>query len=656
MMQAFREARQTQEPILLLPSYIVAGATYCVCTLLLVAGLFSTNVRQCLWASLALGLLIAQAGLLKRMVASKSMWHYAVAFGLGFGLFYVAFAVLGHDKSFGKFWNAVWAFIALGWMTYLRKKHQAIQHRYSSPMQNRNQSLGTSAQPERYLFPAKSARRTFDDIHGMDDLKARLKKAGTDITSPQLAQGTRVEDRNGILLFGGPGNGKTGLAEALAGTLGLPMITVTFGDVASKWINDTTENVVRVFRDAAAQAPCVLFLDEIDSLIKNRDMPSSSDESAKTTNAILTELVNLRGKGVVIVGATNYFDRLDAAAIREGRFDYKIEVSPPDENARLGILMDALNWNIPSLEAEFESVCSMSRRWEGFSVKRIQAVAEELAEMHAEKPLEKIDAEDLFAALRRVQGRKGKIPADTKSISALILPNKLRQQIKTIATRMRDIERVEKMGGTVPVGLLFFGEPGTGKTETARALAKESGWGFLSTSGNDLINDPRVIDTILAEAKDIRPCIVFIDEADDVLANRKASNVASITNKLLAAMDGAGGKVKDVVYIAATNHPDHLDPAAVRGGRFTEKLFFPLPDQDGIRIFVAEWMAKSPASFATDATPGTIAEELGDDMSIANAAAIMQEAVNQMIGSAVADSGEVTLHNIRGAKEVILGI
>ncbi|MET3119455.1 ATP-dependent 26S proteasome regulatory subunit [Undibacterium sp. GrIS 1.8] len=76
---------------------------------------------------------------------------------------------------------------------------------------------------------------------------------------------------------------------------------------------------------------------------------------------------------------------------------------------------------------------------------------------------------------------------------------------------MKDVEAVERLGGTVPTGLLLFGQPGTGKTETARSLAKETDFAFLSTSGNDLMNDAKEIDRILKEARDIRPCIIFID-------------------------------------------------------------------------------------------------------------------------------------------------
>ncbi|TDK59287.1 AAA family ATPase, partial [Sapientia aquatica] len=497
----------------------------------------------------------------------------------------------------------------------------------------------------------------FDDIHGMESVKARLHKAMTTIVHPAEGGFSKVKHRNGVLLFGEPGNGKTVFAEALAGELGIGFLPVTFGDVASKWVNDTTENVVNIFADARAQAPCVLFLDEIDSFISSRDGASAGQEEIhRTTNTMLTELVNIRGSGVVVVAATNYLDKLDAAAIREGRFDYKIEVTPPDLIARQGILLDGLTNHLPEIDYDLTSVFSVARRWEGFSVKRIQAVTEELAEMVEEAPFSSITSVELLAALRRVQGRKGTLPSNTKQLDDLILTTQLRFELTTIATRMSQIERVEELGGSVPAGLLFSGPPGTGKTEAARSLALRSGWAFLSTSGHDLISDPTRIDTLLADAKDIRPCIVFIDEADDVLAARKMSPVSSITNKLLTAMDGAAGKVPDIVFIAATNHPENMDPAALRGGRFTEKLVFTLPDQTRLETFVQHWMANSPATFDRLLNPTVVVALIGDDVSIADAAAILQAAVNHMIGRTVEEKKYiVTAADIVAARSTILG-
>ncbi|MCH2220590.1 MAG: ATP-binding protein, partial [Dechloromonas sp.] len=150
----------------------------------------------------------------------------------------------------------------------------------------------------------------------MQAIKERLLAAGQEVI--QGGQSDRPS-RNGILLTGKPGNGKTYLAEALAGELNLPFLTLTYGDVASKWIGDMPARLPVAFQEARARAPCVLFFDEVDSLLSSRDTANMDGDSLKAVNIMLTELVEIRRTGVVVVAATNHLDRLDSAAVREGR-------------------------------------------------------------------------------------------------------------------------------------------------------------------------------------------------------------------------------------------------------------------------------------------------------------------------------------------------
>ncbi|CAM5523405.1 AAA family ATPase [Thauera mechernichensis] len=506
-------------------------------------------------------------------------------------------------------------------------------------------------------YPALRPKLTFKAIQGMDALKNKMLDAGQEVVDAKQRKGA---SRNGILLFGSPGNGKTALANALAGELGLPIITATFGQVASRFVNQTTEQVIAVFRAARAQAPCVLFLDEMDSVLKDRSQSASSnDEADKTTNAILTELVNTRDAGVVIIGATNYLDKLDPAAIREGRFDFKIEVTPPDEIARTALLQNGLA-QFEQLRIDPGAIELAAKRWEGFSVARIRAVADETGRMALKEGFNEISYLDLKDALRNVQGRSGRIPENTPLLSELTMPEKLTKLLRGIANRMANVEEVEALGGKAPNGLLFAGPPGTGKTVTARALAKTAEWAFIGVTGNELLSNPDKIDSIVREARDIRPTLVFIDEADDVLADRRyARHSASVTNRLLTAIDGAGGKTQDIIWVAATNHPDQLDPAALRGGRFTVKLEFELPDRATVERFVQKWMAQTNARFDSSATPDRIAHALGE-LSIANVSAVMQLAVDCMVDRVMENDGlieadSVTLADIQSALVHVVG-
>ena len=366
--------------------------------------------------------------------------------------------------------------------------------------------------------------------------------------------------------------------------------------------------------------------------------------SRQVTNTLLTLLVDIRAHQVVVVAATNYLERLDPAGAREGRFDFKIEVPAPDEPARLALLENSLKRYVPYAEIQRSAIERAAKRWVGYSCKRIQSVGEQLREEKRKSNRTSFDFDDLMAAMRALQGRAGKIPESTKNIEDLILSAASSKRLKAIATRMSKIGQIEEMGGKAPTGIVFWGPPGTGKTEAARALAKATGWAFLQTTGSTLMADPSSWDKLIREAKDIRPVIVFLDEADDILRNRQLSNVASLTNKVLTTMDGASGKTPDIVFIAATNFVDDIDEAAMRGGRFTEKVRFETPDAAGTEKFVADWLQKKGIAPQNSFLARVV--QLLEGESIAIIEAVLQEAVNQCaVRMLDGDEGLLVLHS-----------
>ena len=486
---------------------------------------------------------------------------------------------------------------------------------------------------------AERPRTTYSDISGMADLKAKLlEAAGPIVEQARSRKGSQKPASNGILLHGEPGNGKTAFAEALAGELRIKIISVSIADLKSRWIGETTERLVAAFRSAEQQAPCMLFVDEVDSILRDRSAGGATADDINTTNTFLTEVVRLRGKGVVIMAATNFIEQLDAAAIREGRFDFKIEVPPPDEEARLGLLRVGLQKNAGRVKVDEAVLRNVAKRWQGFSVSRLLAVTKEVPKYVQDGQKRQLDFDDFIALLRRVQGRANRVPESTKAIGDLLLAPGQRRVLMGIAGRMRRAFETEELGGTLPNGVLFWGPPGTGKTEAARSLAKETGWAFLTTTGNDLIQDSKAIDSLYRKAQEARPAIVFIDEADDVLGNRQYSNVRSVTNKLLTVMDGVGGRIPDLLFVAATNHPDVLDPAVLRGGRFTEKVAFAPPQATELAGFVLDWLQRKGWTLQGDVT--VLAQSL-EGRSIADVQSVLQAAVNLTISQAHADGADV---------------
>ena len=569
------------------------------CTLLAAAAVWMHNPRSDTWARLAF--LVFSVGMLRLVFAFNVYSGYAIA---------------------------IWSVAAIAMV--MRRRHLLAQASSLQPPVNGGATAQPAFQPAQppapeYSFSenVKRARYSFADLVGMGDTRKRLYAAGEAIIA---GQGTR---RNGILLFGEPGNGKTMFAEALAGELNVPFFPVTYGDVASKWINETPQKIEAVFRQAREVGRCVLFIDEFDSFVKQREGSHAMDRDL--ANVMLTSINNLHGTAVVLVAATNFIDSLDAAAIREGRFDFRIEIPPPDLPARRAILRRSIGEAVGYGMVDSRLVTSLASRWEGFSASRLASVGGPLADMQRDGVIGpgRVTFDHGMQAMRLLQGRRGRLPEGVKSIDEIIMPAASRNVLRDLALRMKQLHRLEQIGGSLPTGLIFYGPPGTGKTQAAMALAQASGYAFLRTTGATIMGKPDSWDKLVREAKDIRPVIVFIDEADDILADRRYSNVAPLTNRILTTLDGADGRIRDVIYIAATNHYDRLDPAAVRGGRFEEKIRFDVPERQDMKAHVKTGLQKisdQRYTIASGVTERCLSVLAG--RSIADADALLNRAVN----------------------------
>lgn len=506
---------------------------------------------------------------------------------------------------------------------------------------------GSDAEP---VARTRKPKRTFADIQGNDAIKSRLLEAGRLVMNSR-AKGGR-EPRNGVLLHGDPGNGKTAFAEALAGELKLPFLQLSVADVASKWVGEKTSRIRQAFDQALQSQPCMLFIDEIDALLESRDGNSGGvKEDRDAVNALLTLMVDVRAHKVLLVAATNHLDRLDGAGIREGRFDFKIEISAPDAVARRGLLAAGMRSNLPGVAVSDAVLDAVSDRWNGFSAKRILAVTEELPSYLDGRKVATFD--DFMGALRVLQGQRGTSLEGAKPLADLVLSPDAKEAIDLIVGRMADPEYTERHGGTLPNGVLLFGPPGTGKTATCKAIAKELGWAFLPATGATLARSPKDLEKLYAKAKELRPAIIFVDEADELLKNREFSQYTEATNTLLTLTEGVGQRVKDVVWFAATNHPDNIDPALLRGGRFTEKVLLDLPSSEQIAQHLRRWLdARSvqlEQGFSVEMFAGIVGQ-----VSIANGEAVAQAALNRAVARR---QGKVVVRqaDVEQAMRLVLG-
>jgi ATP-dependent 26S proteasome regulatory subunit len=249
----------------------------------------------------------------------------------------------------------------------------------------------------------------FSDVGGLDAIKHELRDVITLLVDSQEFAAQYRIGWNGVLLHGAPGVGKTLLARACAGELGLAFVYVSTADAVSKWIGEAPSKIDDAFRFAAAHVPCILFFDEFDSLASDRG-DEHHLEYRRLTNQLLESLEEYRDvRGLVVMAATNAYDCLDPAVVRAGRFDRHIEIPMPDLDARIAILQVHLNGRRVADDVNPRELAELT---EGWSAADLQAVVEsasvacatEATQRHAVVP---IDRARLF---EHVQRRMASLP------------------------------------------------------------------------------------------------------------------------------------------------------------------------------------------------------------------------------------------------------
>ena len=191
------------------------------------------------------------------------------------------------------------------------------------------------------LLTEKHGRVTFDDVAGIDEAKDELEEIVEFLRNPQKFSRLGGKIPKGALLVGPPGTGKTLLARAIAGEAGVPFFTISGSDFVEMFVGVGASRVRDMFEQAKKNAPCIVFIDEIDAVGRARGVGigGGNDEREQTLNQLLVEMDGFdANEGVIIVAATNRPDVLDPALLRPGRFDRQIQVPNPDIRGREKIL------------------------------------------------------------------------------------------------------------------------------------------------------------------------------------------------------------------------------------------------------------------------------------------------------------------------------
>jgi len=546
----------------------------------------------------------------------------------------------------------------------------------------------------------------YTDLGGIDSVLQDVKELiEYPLKHPEVYTWLGVYPPRGVLLHGPPGCGKTALANAIANECNVPFLRISAPEVVSGMSGESEAKVRGLFQEAAAAAPCIIFIDEIDAIAPKRETAQREMERRIVAQLLtcmddlsaLTMGDNEQGdasmkeanksapssgddvatkarqhRHVVVIGATNRPDSLDAALRRAGRFDREITMGIPSEASRKAILRKMAGKL--RLEGSF-SFGEVAKRTPGFVGADLAALIKEAAALAVKRiftqleetrgcitndgePLTPGDLQDLAISISDFETAITKVQPSVRREGFATTPDvtwddvgslgDVREELLFAISRpIANPHLFEAMGLRVSVGVLLFGPPGCGKTLVAKAVANDSGANFISIKGPELLNkyvgeSERAVRQVFSRARAASPCVLFFDELD-ALAPRRGSDSSGaaaerVVNQLLTEMDGVDGR-QGVYLVAATNRPDMIDPALLRPGRLEKILYVPLPPPEG-RASILQALTRS-TPLGNDVNLDEIAgmPEL-TGYSGADLASLVREASVQALKENIGDAGQ----------------
>ncbi len=504
---------------------------------------------------------------------------------------------------------------------------------------------------------------SYEDIGGLGRTIARIREMiELPLRFPEVFDRLGIDPPRGVLLYGSPGCGKTLIARAVANETSAHFLHINGPEVIHKFYGESEAHLRRIFEEAEARAPSIVFLDEIDAIAPKRAEVQGEVEK-RVVAQLLALMDGLKTRGqVIVIGATNIPQNLDPALRRPGRFDREIEIGIPDRNGRREILEIHTRGMPLAAGVDLDHLAAVTH---GFVGADLEALAREAAMVALRRLIPSIDLASAEVPYERLMELEVTMD-DFLDALREVEPSAMREVFTEVADVTWDDvggmeaakealrEAVEwpllyapvfaHAGARPAKGILLTGLPGSGKTLLAKAVAHESGVNFISVKGPELLSkwvgeSEKGVREVFKKARQAAPCIVFLDEID-ALAPRRGGGAGEghvserVVSQLLTELDGIE-ELRGVLVLAATNRADILDPALLRPGRFDVQIEIPAPDPATRRAILGVHTRGRPLADDIDLDALTAETEGfgGADLAGLSREATM-EAVRRFIGQA----------------------
>jgi len=318
------------------------------------------------------------------------------------------------------------------------------------------QAMNFGKSKARFMMEAQTGVM-FDDVAGIEEAKEELQEVVTFLKKPErfTAIGARIP--KGVLLVGPPGTGKTLLAKAIAGEAGTPFFSISGSEFVEMFVGVGASRVRDLFKKAKENAPCIIFIDEIDAVGRSRGagIGGGNDEREQTLNQLLTEMDGFEGNtGIIVIAATNRADVLDSALLRPGRFDRQVSVDPPDIKGRREVLeVHARDKKV----SDDLSLDAIARRTPGFTGADLANLLNEAAILTARRRKEAVTMLEIDDAIDRViAGMEGTPLTDGKSKRLIAYHEVGHAIIGTLVKQHDPVQKVTLIPRGQAQGLTWF--------------------------------------------------------------------------------------------------------------------------------------------------------------------------------------------------------